>query len=61
MVFNFGNRWDYMQEGDKIYKDMDRLDAFRKGLKTWSQWVDYNVDPSDTQVFFQGISPTHYQ
>lgn len=50
-----------MQEGDKIYKDMDRLDDFRKGLKTWSQLVDYNVDPSKTQVFFQGISPTHYQ
>lgn len=61
MVFSFGNRWDYMQEGDKIYKDMDRLDDFRKGLKTWSQLVDYNVDPSKTQVFFQGISPTHYQ
>ncbi|XP_027172660.1 protein trichome birefringence-like 41 [Coffea eugenioides] len=52
--------WDYFQEGNKVYKDMDPLVAFEKGLKTWSRWVDSNVDPSKTQVLFQGISPTHY-
>lgn len=53
--------WDYMQEGSTLYKDMDRLTAFYKGLTTWARWVDVNVDPSKTKVFFQGISPTHYQ
>ncbi|CAA3033565.1 trichome birefringence-like 41 [Olea europaea subsp. europaea] len=52
--------WDYIQKGDKLYKDMDRLIAFGEGLKTWSKWVDSNIDPSQTKVFFQGISPTHY-
>ncbi|KAG8386458.1 hypothetical protein BUALT_Bualt03G0150800 [Buddleja alternifolia] len=52
--------WDYIQQGDKLYKDMDRLVAFSEGLKTWSKWVDSNINPSKTQVFFQGISPTHY-
>ncbi|KAL2455591.1 Protein trichome birefringence-like 37 [Forsythia ovata] len=52
--------WDYIQKGDKLYKDMDRLIAFNEGLKTWSKWVDSNIDPSHTKVFFQGISPTHY-
>ncbi|KAL3508798.1 hypothetical protein ACH5RR_028199 [Cinchona calisaya] len=52
--------WDYFQEGNKLYEDMDRLVAFEKGLRTWAKWIDSNVDPSKPQVFFQGISPTHY-
>ncbi|XAR56424.1 hypothetical protein NMG60_11036902 [Bertholletia excelsa] len=52
--------WDYIKEGNTTYKDMDRLTAFRKGLTTWSRWVDSNIIPTLTKVFFQGISPTHY-
>ncbi|KAF9620651.1 hypothetical protein IFM89_013677 [Coptis chinensis] len=52
--------WDYIREGNNTYKDMDRLVAFQKGLATWSKWVDFNVDPAKTRVFFQGTSPTHY-
>lgn len=52
--------WDYIQEGSNIQKDMDRLVAFKKGLTTWSKWVDSSIDPAVTNVFFQGISPTHY-
>ncbi|KAI3991974.1 hypothetical protein MKX01_001844 [Papaver californicum] len=52
--------WDRIQEGNKTYKDIaDRLAAFAKGLTTWSTWVDKNIDPNKTQVFYQGISPTH--
>ncbi|KAF8043426.1 hypothetical protein BT93_A1687 [Corymbia citriodora subsp. variegata] len=51
--------WDYIQEGDKLYKDMDRLQAYYKGMTTWARWVDLNVDPSRTKVFYQGISPDH--
>ncbi|XP_042479343.1 protein trichome birefringence-like 39 [Macadamia integrifolia] len=53
--------WNYIQEGNKLYKDMDRLIAYYKGLTTWARWVNLNVDPAKTKVFFQGISPTHYQ
>ncbi|XP_010552686.1 PREDICTED: protein trichome birefringence-like 39 isoform X1 [Tarenaya hassleriana] len=53
--------WDYMQEGKRLYKDMDRLVAFYKGLTTWARWVNANVDPSKTKVFFNGVSPTHYE
>ncbi|KAF5729162.1 protein trichome birefringence-like 38 [Tripterygium wilfordii] len=53
--------WDYIRDGSGLYKDMDRLVAFQKGLTTWAKWVDLNVDPAKTKVFFQGISPTHYQ
>lgn len=54
-------RWDYMQDGGKYYRDMNRLVAFYKGLTTWARWVDRHVNPSKTKVFFQGISPTHYE
>ncbi|KAJ6693564.1 hypothetical protein OIU85_004347 [Salix viminalis] len=53
--------WDYIQEGKTLYKDMNRLIAFYKGLTTWARWVNRNVDPSRTKVFFQDISPTHYE
>lgn len=53
--------WDYVEDGGQIYKDIDRLVAFSKGLTTWAKWVDSNINPTTTKVFFQGISPTHYE
>lgn len=52
--------WDYVQDGGQVMKDMDRLTAFSKGMSTWARWVDSSVDTSRTKVYFQGISPTHY-
>jgi GDSL/SGNH-like Acyl-Esterase family found in Pmr5 and Cas1p len=61
MWFVLGCRWDYVQDGGQMLRDMDRLVAFSKGLSTWAKWVDANINPSTTKVFFQGISPTHYR
>lgn len=52
-------RWDYIELGGKYYQDMDRLEAMERGLKTWANWVDTNIDQRRTKVFFLGISPTH--
>nr|XP_043626796.1 protein trichome birefringence-like 38 [Erigeron canadensis] len=52
--------WDYIKIGSKILKDMDRMAAFRKALETWGNWIDSNIDTEKTKVFFQGISPSHY-
>ncbi|XP_050248872.1 protein trichome birefringence-like 43 isoform X1 [Quercus robur] len=51
--------WDFIQEGKHLQRDMDRLAAYEEVLKTWARWVDTNVDPEKTKVFFQGISPDH--
>ncbi|CAM8937405.1 unnamed protein product [Rhodiola kirilowii] len=53
--------WDYMEDKSMLYKDMNRLIAYYKGLTTWGRWVNKNIDPSKTKVFFQGISPNHYE
>ncbi|XP_047337000.1 protein trichome birefringence-like 41 [Impatiens glandulifera] len=53
--------WDYIQIDNKYLKDMDRNTAFEHAMGTWGTWVDANVDPSKTRVFFQGISPNHYR
>ncbi|XP_059435785.1 protein trichome birefringence-like 38 [Corylus avellana] len=52
--------WDYVEDENKVVQDMDRMVAFRKGLTTWANWVDADVDPTKTRVIFQGISPSHY-
>ncbi|KAH1222644.1 Protein trichome birefringence-like 39 [Glycine soja] len=54
-------RWDYIQERNKLYKDMNRFILFYKGLTTWARWVNINVNPAQTKVFFLGISPVHYE
>ncbi|XP_021750794.1 protein trichome birefringence-like 38 [Chenopodium quinoa] len=52
--------WDYIQDGTVTSKDMDRMDAYRKALMTWAKWVDSEIDPMKTRVFFQGTNPSHY-
>ncbi|XP_038711721.1 protein trichome birefringence-like 37 [Tripterygium wilfordii] len=38
--------WDYVivQYGEKVLKDMDRMEAFHKALTSWGNWVDSDVD-----------------
>ncbi|CAN0917105.1 Protein trichome birefringence-like 38 [Linum grandiflorum] len=53
--------WDYVQDGETVFKDMDRMVAFKKALTTWARWVDSNVNSSKTSILFQGASPSHYK
>ncbi|XP_021826117.1 protein trichome birefringence-like 43 isoform X1 [Prunus avium] len=49
--------WDFVRYRGRTYKDMDRMVAYERALRTWATWVDFTVDSSKTQVFFQGVSP----
>ncbi|KAL0339546.1 UNVERIFIED_CONTAM: protein trichome birefringence [Sesamum radiatum] len=69
IVFNTGHWWthektstgkDYYQEGSHIYKDLNVLEAFRKALTTWGRWIDANINPMKSLVFFRGYSASHF-
>ncbi|KAL3586514.1 hypothetical protein D5086_013381 [Populus alba] len=69
IVFNTGHWWthdktskgkDYYQEGSHVYNELNVLEAFRKALTTWARWVDANVDPMKSLVFFRGYSASHF-
>ncbi|KAI3760554.1 hypothetical protein L1987_50950 [Smallanthus sonchifolius] len=70
VVFNTGHWWthektakgkDYYQEGSHVYNELNVLEAFRKAITTWGRWVDANINPSKTLVFFRGYSASHFR
>ncbi|CAK9316966.1 unnamed protein product [Citrullus colocynthis] len=51
--------WDYYMEGQTMYKYMNPMVAYEKGLTTWAKWVDLNLNPKKTRVIFRSMSPRH--
>lgn len=69
LIFNTGHWWthdktskgeDYYQEGSHVYKQLDVVEAFRRAMTTWGRWIDANVNPQKTHVFFRGYSASHF-
>ncbi|PON78986.1 Protein trichome birefringence-like [Parasponia andersonii] len=46
-------------EGATEYDEIDRPVAYGRVLRTWANWVNQNVDPNRTTVFFGSMSPLH--
>ncbi|KAI3419484.1 PMR5N domain-containing protein [Psidium guajava] len=46
-------------EGSTEYDEISRPVAYGRVIRTWAQWVDQNVDPNHTTVFFSSMSPLH--
>ncbi|KAI3993474.1 hypothetical protein MKX01_002487 [Papaver californicum] len=46
-------------EGDTEYDEIDRPIVYNRVLNTWAKWVDENIDPKQTSVFFSSMSPLH--
>ncbi|XP_006854129.2 protein trichome birefringence-like 4 [Amborella trichopoda] len=70
IIFNTGHWWthdktskgkDYYQEGNHVYSELKVAEAFRRALRTWAEWVDINIDPNRTKLFFRGYSASHFR
>lgn len=70
LIFNTGHWWtrgrtsggkEYYQEGSHVHHKLAITEAYKRALTTWANWVDANVNPRKTQVFFRGYSVTHFR
>ncbi|KAH9303283.1 hypothetical protein KI387_014866, partial [Taxus chinensis] len=69
LVFNSGHWWthqqpyegvNYFEEGGQVVPYMEEPVAFDKALRTWAKWIQTNINPHKTQVYFRGYSPVHF-
>jgi len=54
-----GESWDLVMEGKRLYRNMDPLVSYKKGLTTWANWISANLDPRRSLVFYRTTSPKH--
>ncbi|KAL7151074.1 hypothetical protein ABFS83_04G007000 [Erythranthe nasuta] len=69
LVFNTAHWWNhhktkaginYYQEGDQVHPKLDVTEAFRRSLSTWASWIDKNINPRKTRIFFRSSAPSHF-
>ncbi|XP_050212164.1 protein trichome birefringence-like 30 [Mercurialis annua] len=48
-------------KGDTEYDEVEQHIAYQRALRTWAKYVEENVDPSRTTIFFSTMFPQHYR
>ncbi|EEF34065.1 protein trichome birefringence-like 30 isoform X2 [Ricinus communis] len=48
-------------KGDTKYDEIEQHIAYERALRTWANFVEQNVDPSRTTIFFSTMFPQHYR
>ncbi|KAL4347125.1 hypothetical protein GQ457_17G006490 [Hibiscus cannabinus] len=51
--------WGSFANGEEGYALLDTPVAYKIGLQTWANWIDSNINPNKTRVFFTTMSPIH--
>ncbi|KAL9250488.1 trichome birefringence-like 5-like protein [Drosera capensis] len=69
LIFNTGH-WrthgntsigkNYYKE-DHIYPRLDAVEAYRKAMMTWGEWINDNVQPGKKLVFYRTYSSAHFR
>ncbi|XP_030523593.1 protein trichome berefringence-like 7 [Rhodamnia argentea] len=69
LIFNSGHWWTptklfemgcYFQLGGSLKLGMPIASAFKTALNTWASWVESNVNPNRTSVFFRTFESSHW-
>lgn len=55
----YANRRGPFDERSTEYDEVPRPIAYGRVLNTWSKWVEDNINPNRTKVFFSSMSPLH--
>ncbi|KAH6777909.1 TRICHOME BIREFRINGENCE-LIKE 34 [Perilla frutescens var. frutescens] len=52
--------WGSFGSSDAIYKRVEmRLRRYEMALNTWSDWLEFNINRTKTNLFFMSLSPFH--
>ncbi|KDP44744.1 hypothetical protein JCGZ_01244 [Jatropha curcas] len=47
------------EKGDTRYIEIERHIIFERVLRIWAKWMEENIDPKRTSIFFNTASPIH--
>lgn len=47
------------EEEDRSIKIVKMRRGYEMALRTWSDWLEVNINPNNTQMFFMSMSPIH--
>lgn len=53
------NRYGSFEDGDAVLEEVEMFEGFEVALKSWSQWLERNLNNTDKRLFFVSLSPTH--
>ncbi|XP_009796066.2 protein trichome birefringence-like 34 [Nicotiana sylvestris] len=52
--------WGSFESSDAIYKKVGmKLRRYEMALRTWSDWLEFQIDRKRTRLFFMSLSPPH--